>query len=93
MFCHVSVRTMTLLPYAHSFNLEKLIQIAKIISDFKGKEEILLRYSICPKCGGKVRETQRRFGGTEDDPMPDGVYLRVGCEKCDYELHSETIDF
>lgn len=74
-------------------DLEKLIQIVKIISDFKGKEEILLQYSICPKCGGTIKETQRYFGGAENDPEPKGVCIRVGCEKCDYELHSETINF
>jgi len=72
-------------------DLEKLIQIVKIVSHFKGKEEILLKHSICPKCGGKIKETQGYFGGTYDDPEPDGVYYRVGCEKCDYEVHSETI--
>ena len=73
-------------------DLEILIQIVKIISHFKGKEEILLRYSICPKCGGKIKETQRYLGGTYDDPEPDRIYYRVGCEKCDYVLHSEIID-
>lgn len=73
-------------------NLEKLIQIVEIISSFRGKEEILLRYYVCPKCGSKIEENQRYFGGgREDQPEPDGVYIRVGCEKCDYVVHSETI--
>jgi len=74
-------------------DLEKLIQLVKVISHFKGKEEILLRYSVCPKCGGAIKETQSYFGGTYDDPEPKGMHIRVGCEKCDYELDSETIDF
>jgi len=73
-------------------DLEELIQIVKIISHLRGKEEILLRYSVCPRCGGKIKETQKYVGGTPDDPEPTAVYCRVGCEKCDYELHSETIN-
>lgn len=72
-------------------DLEKLVQIVEILSYLKGKEEILLRYSVCPKCGGEIKETQEYFGGTPDDPEPDGAHYRVGCKKCDYELHSETI--
>lgn len=72
-------------------DLEKLIQIVEIVSDFKGKEEILLNHAICPNCGGKIKETERYFGGTEDDPEPDGLFYRVGCENCDYEFHSDTI--
>lgn len=73
-------------------DLERLIHIVKVISHLRGKEEILLRYSVCPKCGAKIKETQRYMGGTPDNPEPTAVYCRVGCEKCDYELHSETID-
>lgn len=74
-------------------DLEKLIQVVKLVSHFRGKEGVLLRYSVCPKCGGKIKETQRYFGGTCDDPEPDGLHYRVGCEKCDYELNSETISY
>jgi len=73
-------------------DLEKLVQLVKIISHLKGKEEILLRNSVCPKCGGAIKETQAYIGGTYDDQEPSAVHYRIGCEKCDYELDSETID-
>jgi len=73
-------------------DLENLIKIVEIISDFKGKEHVLLSFSVCPKCGGKIKDTNQYFGGTEYDPEPDGLVYRVGCEKCDYEIHSEVIN-
>lgn len=73
-------------------DLEKLIQIVKIISHFKGKEKILLKYRTCPKCGGKIKETREYFGGTPDYPEPDGIYIQISCEKCGYEVYSETIN-
>lgn len=71
-------------------DLEDLIKIVKIVSQIRGREEILLRYSVCPKCGGKIVESERAFGGSFEDPEPEGFVYRVGCEKCDYELYSET---
>jgi hypothetical protein len=72
-------------------DLENLIKMVRIISQIRAREEILLKYSVCPKCGGKITETQRAVGGTADDPEPTAIVYRVGCENCDYELHSETI--
>ncbi len=72
-------------------DLENLIKIVEIVSDFNGKEYVLLSFSVCPKCGGKIEDTDQYFGETEYDPEPDGLVYRVGCEKCDYELHSEII--
>ncbi|OGM10732.1 hypothetical protein A2Z22_00750 [Candidatus Woesebacteria bacterium RBG_16_34_12] len=72
-------------------DLEKLIQLVKIVYNFKGKEEILLKYSVCPKCGDKIKETQQYIGGSAEDE-PAGVYYRVGCQKCDYLIHDETFD-
>lgn len=72
-------------------DLENLIKIVEIISNFKAKEENLISSYICPKCGAKIEETQQPFGGSEDDPEPDGVYCRIGCEKCDYIIETETI--
>jgi len=38
-------------------------------------------------------ETRRNIlGGNPEDPIPYAVSYRVGCEKCNYELTSETID-
>jgi hypothetical protein len=73
-------------------DLNNLISLIRIISRIRGKEETLLSYSVCPKCGGKIVETQREFGGSEYRPEPTGFICRVGCEKCDYELYRETID-
>ena len=72
-------------------DLNNLISLIGIISRIKGKEEALLRYLVCFKCGGKIVETQEEFGGSEYDPEPDGFVCRVSCEKCDYELNRETI--
>lgn len=69
-------------------NLSKLIEL---VSYIKGKEYVLLSFSLCPKCGGKIEDTNQSFGETEYDPEPDGLIYRIGCEKCDYEIHSETI--
>jgi uncharacterized protein with PIN domain len=74
-------------------DLESLIQLVKIVNNFKGREEVLLRFSVCPKCGGKIEETEHYVGGdTEDQPEPTGVYIRVGCQKCDYLIHDDIID-
>lgn len=73
-------------------DLDNLINLVRIISKIKGKEEILLNYSVCPKCGGKIVETQHEFGGSEYDPAPTGFVYRIGCEKCDYVIHKEMIN-
>lgn len=73
-------------------DFENLIKFVQIISTFEGREEILLMNSVCPKCGGKIQETQECFGGnTEDQPEPDGFFVRVGCQECDYYIDQETI--
>lgn len=51
-------------------DLEKLIEIVGIIAHLNGKEEVLLSHSICPKCGGKIIETEISLGGTMEDPEP-----------------------
>lgn len=74
-------------------DLEKLIKLVKIIYTLKGREEILLENSICPKCGDKIEETQEYIGGgTESNPEPTGIFYRVGCQKCDFLIDEETID-
>lgn len=72
-------------------DLNNLLQLKELISLFRGREDMLLHQSRCPKCGGKITSTNTSFGGTPDDPEPDGIYYRVGCEKCDYYLDSDTI--
>lgn len=74
-------------------DLEKLIQLVKIIYNFKGKEQVLRQFYICPRCGGKIKETESYYGGnTEDKPEPDGSHIRVGCQNCDYSIDNKFID-
>jgi len=74
-------------------DLENLIKIVKIVSNFKGNEETLMSNGICPKCGGEIKETQTYFGGgTEYQPEPDGIFIRIGCQKCDYEVYQDIIN-
>jgi uncharacterized protein YfkK (UPF0435 family) len=72
-------------------DLKDLVQLVKGTERLDAREDALLRFNICPKCGGKMIETQREVGGSYDEP-PSAIVYRVGCEKCDYELVSETID-
>jgi hypothetical protein len=73
-------------------DLEKLIQLVKIIYNFKGKEQVLRQFYICPRCGGKIKETESYYGGnTEEKPEPDGIHIRVGCQNCDYSIDDKFI--
>lgn len=72
--------------------LSNLITVVQIIGTSRGKEETLLTFSLCPKCRGKITETQNEFGGDECNPEPTGIFYRVGCEKCDYVVHTDTIN-
>ena len=74
-----------------SDDFDNLIDLIRIIEHLNAKEDVLLKYSICPKCGGRIIETERAVGGSLDDPMPSAIIYRGGCERCDYEVHSETI--
>lgn len=71
-------------------DLDNLLFMTKLIWRFKGREDMILHLNRCPKCGGKIIETSREFGGTIDDPEPDGFHYRVGCEKCDYYIDKGT---
>lgn len=74
-------------------DLGNLIQLIKIITIFDTREEILLDYMICPKCGGNIKETNKNLNhGTYEDTEPYGIYYRVGCQKCDYTIHDEIFD-
>lgn len=70
-------------------DLENLIRTVRITSILQAREELLLKDSQCPSCGGKIVESQNWVGGTENNPEPDGFVYRVGCEKCEYEIHQE----
>jgi hypothetical protein len=68
-----------------------LIELAKQAERLDARETILLRFGICPKCGGKIVDTQKEIAGGPEEP-PSAIYVRTGCEKCDYTLNEETID-
>ncbi len=71
-------------------DLNDLVAVSQIVSRLEGIEHYLIGESICPNCGGNIVQTQESMGGGSDEP-PSAIYYRVGCEKCDYELVSETI--
>ncbi|MCP4683120.1 MAG: hypothetical protein GY864_12360 [Desulfobacterales bacterium] len=71
-------------------DLENLIRIVKITSIMQAREELLSKDGVCPSCGGKIVESEEYVGGgPENQPEPDGVVYRVGCEKCEYEIDNE----
>lgn len=73
-------------------DLEDLIFMVVLTSHFKGREDVLRNSSICPKCGGAFMQTSTSVGGgTEEQPEPDYLHIRVGCQKCDYVLFEDTI--
>jgi len=72
---------------------QELVKFIEFVGLFSGREYSYLESSKCPKCGDKIGETQHYLGGgSEWDPEPSAVYYKVGCEKCDYTVHEETID-
>lgn len=90
---HERLKKIATLEDIERTDLEKLIQLVKIVNKLKGREEVLTHFPVCPKCGGEIKETHENLGGnTEEQPEPYGVYIRVGCQKCDYLIHDETID-
>ncbi len=72
-------------------DLEKLTKFIEVISKINAWEDALLKDSICPACGGHIKETQRYSGGGYEEP-PDTVHIRVGCTNCKYEIMTDTID-
>lgn len=72
-------------------DLINLAELIKITERLDARESVFLQQNICPKCGGKITQTQRAIGGSEDS-MPYAVVYRIGCKDCDYEIDSETID-
>jgi len=72
-------------------DLQDLLTVGEIVGRLQGLESFLLKREVCPKCGGKIKETQHGIGGGYDEP-PSVVQLRVGCQNCDFELFSETIN-
>jgi len=71
-------------------DLENLIRTVRISSILQAREELLIEYGVCPSCGGKIVESEKYVGGgTENQPEPNGIVYKVGCEKCDYEIYDE----
>jgi len=73
-------------------DLDNLVELVKEIERLDARENVFLQFNTCPKCGGKIVETETEVGGSPDDPMPSAIIYRIGCENCDYEVHSETIE-
>jgi len=71
-------------------DLEKLIAIVETTAFIKGREEISLQSSKCPRCGGEIKETEAPIGS--NDEYAQGIYYRVGCENCNYVIHEDTVD-
>lgn len=80
----------------HDINSQDLLDFIKILQfviKFRTKEESLLSTSICPKCGGFIKETQKTiYSGYGEDAEPQAIAYRVGCLKCDYTINEDTID-
>ena len=73
-------------------DLDELVELVTIVERLDARESVLLQQNVCPKCGGKITSTHRGVGGSSDDPVPSAIIYRIGCEKCDYVIHSDTID-
>jgi hypothetical protein len=71
-------------------DLEGLIFLITEIERLDAREDAYLEFSRCPICGSKIISTERSSGGTSSDPAPTKIHYCIGCEKCDYELVSET---
>lgn len=69
-------------------DLNDLVELIKETERLDARESAFVHFGVCPKCGGKIVETQRSIYGNYEEPV--GVLCRVGCEKCDFELNSET---
>lgn len=72
-------------------DLIALNRLIKTNAYMDGRTDALLQYSICPKCGGKVRDTEK-YSGESSDGSPTKVHIRTGCEDCDFVLNEEIID-
>jgi ssDNA-binding Zn-finger/Zn-ribbon topoisomerase 1 len=71
-------------------DLDDLINIIKTVAEIKAKEEMLIINSTCPKCGGKIIEKENYYGDAETSM---GLKYEIGCDSCDYVMHSESFDF
>jgi hypothetical protein len=72
--------------------LREIIILIDVVGRLEGREYTFLENDICPLCGNMIEETQDAYGGSMDDPQPTTIYYRVGCSKCDFLLHDESIN-
>ncbi|MFW9888234.1 MAG: hypothetical protein ACFFER_08635 [Candidatus Thorarchaeota archaeon] len=73
-------------------DLDDLVDIARETERLDAREWAYIEHNKCPICGNDIVETQESLGRTMDDPEPRAIKWRIGCDKCDYEIASETID-
>ena len=72
-------------------DLSNLVDLVRIVERVDASENVMLSQSKCPRCGGNIAETQRFIGGSEEEE-DHAIFYRIGCDKCDYVLDTETID-
>lgn len=73
-------------------DLEMLVELVRETERMDAREGVYLKFETCPKCGSQIVESQRSIGGCLDGSIPYAIARRVGCEKCDYEVVSDTIE-
>ncbi len=71
-------------------DLRNLIELTRLVERVDASENLLLDQSTCPKCGGNIVETENYVGGP-DEEEPHAIFYKIGCDKCDYVLDTETI--
>jgi hypothetical protein len=72
-------------------DLSNLVDLVRIVERVDASENFVLSESKCPRCGGNITGTQKSVGGSEEEE-PYAIFYRIGCDKCDYELDTETVD-
>jgi hypothetical protein len=72
-------------------DLNLLFTLVREVERIDARENAYIQFGVCPRCGGKIVETERYLGGNEDEP-PDAVHVRIGCNKCEFNVIDETMD-
>lgn len=74
-------------------DLDRLITLVREVERIDAREDVYVRFDMCPKCGGKIIETREVYGSTcSTDPTPYTIQYRIGCDTCDFELIHDTVD-
>jgi uncharacterized protein with PIN domain len=74
------------LDQSESALVTNLVEIKERID---GEKWARVAKNKCPKCGGTIVSTYRYSGGAYDEP-PNYVHWKVGCNKCDFEVVSDS---